>query len=94
MRIGCDLLGHLPKCSVGSRFGFAWDSDNRLRQSSYDVLNASVEWSAPKNAWGIRLWGRNLTGTHYCACESATTLIDSCAPAPPRTYGMTLSANF
>ena len=94
MRIGCDLWGHLPKCGVGSRFGFSWDSDNRLRQSSYDVLNASVEWSAPKNAWGVRLWGRNLTGTQYCAFETATTLNDSCAPAPPQTYGMTLSANF
>jgi iron complex outermembrane recepter protein len=74
--------------------GFAWDPDNRLRQSSYDVLNAAVEWSAPRNAWGILLWGRNLTGTQYCAFETATTLNDSCAPAPPRTYGMTLSANF
>jgi iron complex outermembrane recepter protein len=35
--------------------GFAHDPDNRLRQSSYDVLNASVEWNAPKNAWGVRL---------------------------------------
>jgi iron complex outermembrane receptor protein len=73
--------------------GFAWDPENRLRQSSYDVLNASVEWSAPKNAWGVRLWGRNLTGAHYCAFETATTLNDQCAPAPPRTYGITLSAH-
>ncbi|MGD0493856.1 MAG: TonB-dependent receptor [Steroidobacteraceae bacterium] len=74
--------------------GFAWDPDNRLRQPSYDVVNASVEWSALKNGWGIRLWGRNLTGEYYCVFETATTLLDSCAPASPRTYGITLSAHF
>jgi len=74
--------------------GFAWDPDNRLRQPSYDVVNASVEWSALKNGWGVRLWGMNLTGEHYCVFETATTLLDSCAPASPRTYGITLSAHF
>jgi iron complex outermembrane receptor protein len=74
--------------------GFAWDPDNRLRQPSYDVVNASVDWSALNNAWGVRLWGRNLTGQHYCVFETATTLLDSCAPASPRTYGITLSAHF
>ena len=74
--------------------GFAWDPDNRLRQPSYDVVNASVDWSALNNSWGVRLWGRNLTGQHYCVFETATTLLDSCAPASPRTYGITLSAHF
>jgi iron complex outermembrane recepter protein len=74
--------------------GFAWDPDNRLRQSSYDVLNASVDWSAASNAWGVRLWGRNLTGTRYCVYETEQTLLDSCSPAPPRTYGVTLSAHY
>lgn len=74
--------------------GFAWDPDNRLRQPRYNVVNASVDWNALNNAWGVRLWGRNLAGEHYCAFETATTLLDSCAPAPPRTYGVTLSAHF
>jgi iron complex outermembrane receptor protein len=74
--------------------GFAWDPDNRLRQPSYDVVNASVDWSALNNSWGVRLWGRNLTDQHYCVFETATTLLDSCAPASPRTYGITLSAHF
>jgi iron complex outermembrane recepter protein len=74
--------------------GFAWDPDNRLRQPSYDVVNTSVDWSALNKAWGVRVWGRNLTGRHYCVFETATTLLDSCAPASPRTYGITLSARF
>jgi iron complex outermembrane recepter protein len=74
--------------------GFAWDPDSRPRQSSYDVANASVDWNAPKNSWDVRLWGRNLTGSRYCAYATATTLIDSCAPAPPRTYGLTLGTHF
>lgn len=74
--------------------GFAWDPDNRLRQSSYDVLNASIDWSAASNAWGVRIWGNNLTDTRYCVYETEQTLLDSCAPAPPRTYGVTLSAHY
>jgi iron complex outermembrane receptor protein len=74
--------------------GFSWDPDNRLRQSSFEVVSASVDWSAPKNGWSVRLGGSNLTGTHYCAYTAGQTLLNSCAPAPPRTYGMTLSANF
>jgi outer membrane receptor protein involved in Fe transport len=73
---------------------FAWDADNRLRQLSYDVENASVERLAPKNAWGVRLWAKNLFGAQYCRFETAGTLNDTCSPAPPRTYGMTPSANF
>ena len=74
--------------------GFAWEPDNRLRQSRYDVVNASIDWNSPGHAWSISLWGRNLTGTQYCAYETATTLSDLCAPAPPRTYGITLGAHF
>ena len=73
--------------------GFAWDPDNRLRQSSYDVLNTSVEWRSQTNAWDVRVWGRNLASRQYCAYETATALADSCSPAPPRTYGITLSAH-
>jgi hypothetical protein len=58
------------------------------------VANASVEWLAPKNAWGVRLWGKNPFGAQYCRFETAGTLNDTCSPAPSRTYGMTLSANF
>lgn len=73
--------------------GFAWDPDNRLRQSSYDVVNASIDWSSVKSAWGIRLWGRNLTGAQYCSFEAAMALLDACSPAPPRTYGISLDAH-
>jgi iron complex outermembrane receptor protein len=69
--------------------GFAWDPDNRLRQPSYDVLNVSAGWSAARDRWGVRLWARNLTGTEYCAFAAARPLLDSCSPAPPRTYGLT-----
>jgi iron complex outermembrane receptor protein len=74
--------------------GFAWDPDNRLRQSSYDVLNASVDWKVASNGWAVRIWGRNLTRTQYCVYEAASTLVDACSPAPPRTYGIALSAHY
>jgi iron complex outermembrane recepter protein len=74
--------------------GFSWDPDDRLRQSSFEVVNASVEWNAPKNGWSVRLWGINLTGTQYCAYATGQTLLNSCAPAAPRTYGITLGAHY
>lgn len=73
--------------------GFAWDPDNRLRQPSYDVLNASIDWKAGKSGLALRLWGRNLTGSQYCAFETASNLLDSCAAARPRTFGITVTAN-
>jgi iron complex outermembrane receptor protein len=74
--------------------GFSWDPDDRLRQSSFELVNASVDWNAPKNGWSVRLWGSNLTGTHYCVYATGQTLLNSCAPASPRTYGITLGAHY
>lgn len=74
--------------------GFAWDPDNRVKQDSYGLLGASVGWVAPNQNWGVRFWGRNLTGTKYCSYATATSLLDSCGPAAPRTYGVTVSAHY
>jgi iron complex outermembrane receptor protein len=73
--------------------GFAWDPNNRLRQSSYDVVTASAEWDSPRNAWSVRIWGKNLTGAQYCAYETAGTLLDQCSPEPPRMYGITVTTH-
>ena len=74
--------------------GFAWDPDNRLWQSAYDVVSFSTEWRPANNSWSVRLWGRNLGGAEYCAYSASRTLLDSCSPAPPRTYGITFDARF
>jgi iron complex outermembrane recepter protein len=74
--------------------GFAWNPDNRLRQARYDVMDASLDWISPKKALSARLWTRNLTGALYCSYETAQSLLDSCSPAPPRTYGLTLGSHF
>jgi iron complex outermembrane receptor protein len=74
--------------------GFAWDPDGRIREPSYSVVNASIAWNSPGNGWGVRLWSRNLGNEKYCVYSTATTLVDSCAPAAPRTYGVMVSAHF
>lgn len=56
--------------------GFAWDPDNRPRQSGYDVANASIDWEARGNAWSVRLWGSNFAGTRYCAEARRTDRAD------------------
>jgi iron complex outermembrane receptor protein len=74
--------------------GFYWDPDNRLREPSYSLVNASIGWTAPNQNWGVRFWGRNLGKAEYCVFSTATTLIDSCSPGSPRTFGVTVSAHY
>ena len=35
--------------------GFRGDPDNRLRQLSFELVNASVDWNVPKNGWSVRV---------------------------------------
>jgi iron complex outermembrane recepter protein len=93
-RVGALSGNLLFAVSYAYNSGFSWDPDNRLREPSYDVMNVSAQWNAPREAWGVRLWGRNITGTEYCAYGAARTLVDSCSPAPPRTYGVTFSMRY
>jgi len=58
------------------------------------VANASVEWLAPKNAWGVRLWGKNLTDRIYTMSLNQAPGTTAVAYAAPRTYGVTVGKKF
>jgi iron complex outermembrane receptor protein len=73
--------------------GFSWDPDNHLRESHYDVVNVSADYTR-REAWNVRLWVKNLTETHYCVDATEETLLNACSPAPPRTYGITVGMHF
>jgi iron complex outermembrane receptor protein len=70
-----------------------FDTDNRLNQPHYGVLNATLEYK-PSPRWGIEIWGRNLTDSQYYVMGQASTTFDSGQLGAPRTYGVDLQFEF
>jgi iron complex outermembrane receptor protein len=73
--------------------GFFWDPAGQIRQPTYSLFNASIGWMNPQGRFGVRLWGKNLGGAKYYSYAIAQTLGEDFTPAPPRTYGVTISAH-
>jgi len=74
--------------------GYFAAPDNRLRQPAYNWVNAQIAWNSPRNAWNVRVWGKNLTDAEVTAFMSAGATGDEAAYQPPRTYGVTIVRNF
>lgn len=58
---------------------------------SYTTANASIGWKSPDERFGVKLWGRNITNRYYFVQVLESTPGIFRAPAPPRTWGVTLS---
>lgn len=63
------------------------------KRPSVNLLTASVEWWSA-SAFGVRLWGRNLTNEYYPTNLLASSTGWYQAMAAPRTYGLTLMKEF
>ncbi len=63
-------------------------------QDEYDIINASVTWYSDDDDWSVRLWGKNLTDEEYFSFGNETATITKKTPAPPLTYGVSLSMHF
>lgn len=64
-------------------------------QASYTTLGASLTWISPDDAWSLRAYGRNLTNEAYLQGMVANPGEGRLGVyAPPRTYGIELSAKF
>jgi iron complex outermembrane receptor protein len=76
--------------------GYYWHPDNRLRQDSYSLVNASIGLTLPGDHWKITGWARNIGDKKYYSSvdESGTAGGDPSSPAPPRTYGVTVGVKF
>jgi iron complex outermembrane recepter protein len=74
--------------------GFYWDPANQVRQPTYSLYNASIGWMNRSDRYGMRLWGKNLGGAKYYSFAISQTLGEDFSSAPPRTYGVTISAHF
>jgi iron complex outermembrane recepter protein len=64
---------------------------NRIRQSSYNLLNASLQWKSSDDRWSVRFWGKNITSTKYWSYASTSANGDVYSPAAPATFGVTAS---
>jgi iron complex outermembrane receptor protein len=73
---------------------FAWDADNRLKQPAYSLLNGSIRWMSVNTKWEVTAWAKNITGTQYSIYTTANVVGDEESPAPPRTFGVTLTHHF
>jgi iron complex outermembrane receptor protein len=78
-----DLVG-----SYTYNSGYFWDPDNRVEQDAYDLLNASIQWTAPSERYYVRLFGRNVLDEEYLANGSDTNFGDIVVPAAPATFGV------
>ncbi|MET0656939.1 MAG: TonB-dependent receptor [Steroidobacteraceae bacterium] len=74
--------------------GYFWDSENRLPQDSYSLVNAQIRWLSPDERYNVKLWANNLLDKKYTIFGNTEALGDQLAPAPPRTYGITVGFDF
>jgi iron complex outermembrane receptor protein len=74
--------------------GFAWDSDNRLRQPDYTTVNARASWTSSDGRYEITAWGKNLTNKYYFDYISASPTRDSGQPAMPRSGGVSFGMHY
>ena len=74
--------------------GFFFDQQDRLRQPAYSILNASVDWQAPRGNWGLLLWGKNLTNAEYYSNITPQVFGDTPTPSAPRTYGVNVRVHY
>lgn len=70
--------------------------DNLLRQPSYGLLNANVDFQLPRENWTISLWGRNIAKKRYAELgNDAFTAVNgnfsTLKLGDRRTYGVTLT---
>jgi iron complex outermembrane recepter protein len=76
--------------SVNQHSGTHYDAQGLLVQPDYAVVNSSIKWMSSDARWSARLWGNNLSNEKY-ATFFANTPQMYMNPAPPRTYGVSVS---
>lgn len=71
-----------------------YDADNGVVGKAHPLVNASLGWEPRSGRYGVRLWGKNLGNEYYATYALRGAGADQFAPAPPRTFGVTLSGHF
>lgn len=68
--------------------GFWWESDNRIKQDAYGILNARVQYEFGGEGDKYRLWlkGQNLTDEYIYTYGFSNASGDQGSPGAPRTW--------
>jgi iron complex outermembrane recepter protein len=74
--------------------GYFFEPDNRVKQPEFNIVNATLEWKTLSQAFGVRLWGKNLTDAEYVSFNTENAFGDQYSVSPPRTYGFDLLYHF
>jgi iron complex outermembrane receptor protein len=74
--------------------GFGWELDERLKQPSYQLLNAQLTWLSSNKRLEAKFYARNLLNDYYYGFLSEGSLEDWYMPAMPRNYGGSISVHF
>jgi len=74
--------------------GFWWDAQNRVEEPSFHLVNGEVSYTTPDEAWGVRLFVRNLFDEKRYLFKSIGVNGDTGAAHSPRTYGIAVSRKF
>jgi len=64
------------------------------KQQVIDLLDASLGWTASDSGLELRLWAKNLTNVQYWSYADEISFATFYSPAPPRTYGVTMTKRF
>ncbi|HKQ80720.1 MAG TPA: TonB-dependent receptor [Steroidobacteraceae bacterium] len=93
-----DLASSIGTFTLGANAyyndGFYWDAQNRSKQDSYSLFNASLSWAPLGDRFEVTLWGNNLGDEQYLISGVPSGFGDLQIPAAPRTYGVTLNVPF
>ncbi|MDB5579225.1 MAG: hypothetical protein JWR80_4401 [Bradyrhizobium sp.] len=79
----------------GYKSSYFWDLDNRIKQKSFHLVNASVTWTANDHRFSVQVFAKNINNAYYATSGSeGTGGNDVYLPGAPRTYGATLRFHF
>jgi iron complex outermembrane receptor protein len=70
------------------------DTANQFHQHSYNLVNASLDWTSRDDRWSVTLWGKNLTNVEYYNHITVNRNSATASPSAPRTYGVTLGVKW
>jgi iron complex outermembrane receptor protein len=82
--------------NVTDAYNSGWfaEPDNRLRQPSYNIVNARTSLNSEDKTETLSFWGKNLTNVDYLTALASAPNGDFASYAPPRTYGVTWTKRF
>jgi len=69
--------------------GYYFDPQNAYKQSAYDLVNTSLNWT-PSNKWSVKLWANNVLNRQYYSFISPQALGTFYFPGDPRTFGLSV----